>query len=219
MSSTPTPDSPAPPPHKLIEILCKATETTYRADKEVKQAFAMGLFFGQLPVYMLEHLNMAHDWDLYDIDPSLKGNWGVFELRYPLTFKFNFIADTGTSWHPIYQELRQRGWKRLKVHRQGGSLQYLMQMIRDGMPEGYSTLHLLLNIAISTCKQVQVGTEMKEVPVMKTVCEDLVELEEENKEDAVATSSSAEVIPLVVIDDIEELQQRRDSKFEDEIPF
>jgi len=52
------------------------------------------------------------------------------------------------------------------------------------MPKGYSTMHLLLNISIATCKQVQIGTEMKEVPIMKTVCEDLVEVETQEEVEA-----------------------------------
>lgn len=202
---------------KAIDRIGQATHFEISHEKEVERAFLLGLWWQQFPEYMHEHLERVFDWDIKNIDPEVTGNFGAnFEKLYPHILKFSFISDTGTSWHQCYRDIRAIGWKRIKVHRNGGNLQYLFEVTRDWMPEGYSTLHLLLNISISTCKQVQVGTEMKEVPVYRTECEDLRELDDD-KEDAAraeaiypADEAAAEVIPLIVIDDIDELQRRRD---------
>lgn len=203
---------------KAIDRIGQATRFEIGYKNEVERAFLLGLWWRQFPEYMHEHLERVFDWDIKNIDPEVTGNFGAnFEKLYPHIFKFSFISETGTSWHQCYRDIRAIGWKRTKVHRNGGNLQYLFEVTRDWMPEGYSTLHLLLNISISTCKQVQVGTEMKEVPVYRTECEDLRELDDD-KEDAMRAEAiypaadegaEAEVIPLVVIDDIDELQRRR----------
>lgn len=227
----------------------------------VEEAFLLGLWYRQFPDYMHGHINKAHDWDFHELDPNSEGHWGYVSRVYPRALKFDFISDTGDSWHQCYQDIRRLGWKRLKVHREGGVLKYLFEITRDGMPEGYSTLHLILNISISTCKQVQVGTQMVEVPIMETQCEDLKEINEEpdataelqqrlnQAVDAVTAAGlvapltkakaetetddnspsdldidvsgepTGEVVPLVVIDDIDELNRRTKGDFDDGIPF
>lgn len=191
---------------KTINSLCESTRMEVSSTIQVKQAFILGLWWNKFPEYMLGHLGACHAWDLTEIDPDLGGNWGEFDKRYRHIFKFMFISDTGDSWHQCYRDLRLLGWRRTKVHRAGGNLQYVFEITHDEMPKGYSKLHLLLQIAISTCRQVQVGTEMKEVPIMKTVCEDLVDEPEEDSFNGETPEEcvvhSAEVTSLTVIDDI-----------------
>ena len=218
---------------KAIQSIESSTEVQFSAVSQVRKAFLLGLWYKSFPDYMLEHLNQLYTWDLREIDPEVAKGYEC----YPNSFKFQFISDTGDSWHQCYRDLRNRGWQRLKVHRDGGRLQYLfklsagiLQADPEWYPEGYRELHLLLDISISTCKQVQVGTEIKEVPVMKTVCEDLAddptELEpgegvrnNEEFKSLMEEATNAEVTQLVVIDDIEELQSRRDGEFQDDTPF
>jgi hypothetical protein len=226
---------------KAIQSLESSTEVQFSAISQVRKAFLLGLWYKSFPDYMLEHLNTLYSWDLKEIDPEVADNSLVN------SFKFQFISDTGDSWHQCYRDLRNLGWQRLKVHRDGGRLQYFFRLEENPKPliekpEGYRELHLLLDISISTCKQVQVGTETKEVPIMKTVCEDLVELGEDQEMKysveginlpeglikeirdgetiEVIPLPSAEVVPLVVIDDVEgvempEGQIPRKSEWED----
>jgi len=169
---------------QAINSLCETATMMLDYKAEVKKAFTLGLWFKSFPDYTLEHLRPVYAWEIKELDPEADSNWGTFDRLYPLIFKFQFIAETGDSWHECYRAFRQLGWQREKVFRNGGQLQYLFSLTRDGMPKGYSTMHLLLNISIATCKQVQIGTEMKEVPIMKTVCEDLVEVETQEEVEA-----------------------------------
>lgn len=193
-----------------INTLCKSTEMSYTSAPEVRRAFLLGLWYKQFPDYMIEHLSKCHNWDLEYIDPQNYGNYN-YEQVYPNFYKFQFISETGDSWHQCYSDLRNCGWKRLKVHREGGRLQYLMQAVRDDMPEGYSTLTLLLDISIATCKQVQVGTRTVEQPIFETKCDDLSELPEDDAavppmNPEIQSDMGAEIVPLVVIDDIEGIE-------------
>lgn len=110
----------------------------------------------------------------------------------------------------------------------------MFEIVQEDLPKGYQRVKLLLDISISTCKQVQVGTKMVEQPIFETKCEDLAEEPGEREEEPVAAEAeaeaatavepvaagpattalhpAAEVIPLVVIDDIDELQRRRSCK-------
>lgn len=217
---------PATPLLKAIDNLCSMTEYTFSSEKHVKQAFLLGLWHQLLPDYMQGNIEVAHAWNYPELNPENAGAW---DEPYRNLQSFQFIADTGTSWHQCYRDLRSKGWQRLKVHRDGGRLKYLMHQHQPSMPEGYTDVHLILDISISTCKQIQVGTETKQVPIMKTVCEDLVELSEDQEMKysvegvnlpeeppaqyaaglVAAGAIGAEVVPLVVIDDIEELNRRR----------
>lgn len=163
---------------KTIRDLERSTTVEFSSVTQVRRAFTLGLWYKAFPEYMLENLNTLYSWDLKEIDPETANSYEGLDNG----FKFQFISDTGDSWHQCYRDLRSLGWRRLKVHRKGGRLQYLFKIENtfDYMPEGFTELHLLLDISISTCKQVQVGTEMKEVPIMKTVCEDLVELPDDH---------------------------------------
>lgn len=163
---------------RAIETLAKSTEASYTAINQVKDAFSLGLWYKVFPDYMVENLDKLYSWDLEKVDPAAAESYNTIPGH-----KFQFISLTGDSWHQCYRDLRNLGWKRLNVHRDGGRLQYLLKVEDEDKPEGFRELHLLLDISISTCKQVQVGTEMKEVPVMKTVCEDLVEIVEAGDEE------------------------------------
>lgn len=199
-----------------VKDLVRSTEATYSAVLQIERAFLLGLWYKSFPDYTLEHLEKAYGWNHKELMPE---EASVYDEPYENFLRFQFTADTGDSWHQCYRDFRERGWQRLRVHRDGGRLQYLLKLednftwAHEGeagaykvydKPEGFRELHLLLDISISTCKQVQIGTEMKEVPIMKTVCEDLVEIQESDSAESVG-----EVIPLVVVNDIEELQQRR----------
>lgn len=205
---------------RTIRTLCESTEQRYSAVSQVRKAFILGLWYRSFPAYMVENLTTLYSWDLSEIDPEAARGFDSLEN----SFKFQFISDTGDSWHQCYRDLRSRGWRRLKVHRNGGRLQYLLKIEsaftweHEGdaagaqksfqMPEGYRELHLLLDISISTCKQVQVGTEIKEVPVMKTVCEDLVELPEESLISSGSVEAASTVVSqLVVIPDVDKVLQ------------
>jgi hypothetical protein len=186
---------------QAIDYLGQSTVSQNDNKAQVKKAFTLGLWFRSFPDYTLKHLENAYVWDLKEIDPESNQGYNTFDRLYPLIFKFGFVSDTGDSWHECYRAFRQLGWKREKVFRDGGRLQYLFSLIRDGMPEGYSTLHLLLNISIATCKQVQVGSKLEEVPIMKTVCEDLVEIEAEEEEgSAIADFKTEDAVVKVHIE-------------------
>lgn len=159
------------------------TQTKFSIDYTdlIRHAFTLGLWYSSFPDYMVGDLQRCHPWDLTDIDKAASDDWS--REYYPNMFRFMFISDTGTSWHQCYRDLRSRGWRRLKVHRQGGALQYLFSKSDESKPLGFEHIHLLLGITISTCKQVLVKTEMKEIPVYETVCEDLKEIVEESDPD------------------------------------
>lgn len=140
----------------------------------VSEAFALGLWHNSFPAYFGDGLNHAHSWDLRELAPDANS------VYHTHIFRFQFISDTGDSWHQCYRDLRSKGWQRRAVHRNGGLLKYLFEAIDASKPEGYQRIHLLLEISISTCKQIQIGTELKEVPIMKTVCEDLIEVEDDS---------------------------------------
>lgn len=170
------------PPSPLlrgVEMLCAMTRYHSDHSRHVKQAFLLGLWHESFPEYMLGDIDSTHLWEHSEFRPK---NVGHYDDIYVNLQKFMFVSDTSTSWHQCYQDLRKLGWQRLAVHREGGRLKYLLKHHRVSMPEGYQDLHLILDISISTCRQVQVGTETKEVPIMKTVCEDLTLPEGEIKE-------------------------------------
>lgn len=216
-------EEPTAPVLRAIDNLCSMTKYNIDSGGQIKQAFLLGLWHGAFPEYMQGDVEVANWWDYYKNlgEPGTS----MFDSPYSNLQRFQFISATGDSWHQCYQDLRKRGWQRLKVHRDGGRLQYLMHNERPGMPEGYQNIHLVLDISISTCKQVQVGTETKEVPIMKTVCEDLVEVADDQEmkysvegvnlpEDPpagyaaglVAAGAIAEVTPLVVINDLDKVE-------------
>lgn len=221
-------EAPSTPILKAIGNLCSMTQYTLSSESHVKQAFLLGLWYESFPEYMHESLERSPLWNYPAFREAGVTTW---DEPYANMQKFQFIADTGDSWHQCYRDLRKLGWQRLKVHREGGRLQYLLHQQRPSLPEGYTDVHLVLDISISTCKQIQVGTETKQVPIMKTVCEDLVELAEDQEMKysveginlpeglikeirdgetiEVIPVKTAEVTPLVVIDDIEELNRRR----------
>lgn len=219
-------EAPSTPILKAIGNLCSMTQYTLSSESHVKQAFLLGLWYESFPEYMHESLERSPLWNYPAFREAGVTTW---DEPYANMQKFQFIADTGDSWHQCYRDLRKLGWQRLKVHREGGRLQYLLHQQRPSLPEGYTDVHLVLDISISTCKQIQVGTETKQVPIMKTVCEDLVELGEDQEMKysvegvnlpeeppaqyaaglVAAGAIGAEVVPLVVIDDIEELNRRR----------
>lgn len=198
--------------NRAIDLLAMSTEVSFSATSQVRKAFILGLWHKSFPDYMFGHLDSLYSWDLQEIVGE-KSREMIGSLD---GFKFQFISDTGDSWHQNYRDLRKLGWQRLGVHRDGGRLSYLFSLEDSGTitthedgdvvvyekPEGYRQLYLLLDISISTCQQVQVGTETKEIPIYKTVCDDLVDVKDDEAE---RESKSAEVTNLVVIDDVETL--------------
>lgn len=223
---------------QAIRELERSTELQYSSASQVHKAFLLGLWYRSIPEYMLNYLGTLYSWDLTEIDPEAAKS---FDGVPPNSFKFQFISDTGDSWHQCYRDLRRLGWRRLKVHRKGGILQYLFRISegRKGQfPQGFGELHLLLQISIATCRQVQVGTEIKEVPIMETVCEDLVDLPEESPAAAIASGvlEQGETVELVVVPDVEKVLEDSEPRisevdlsaqggpdvgepFEDSIPF
>lgn len=156
-----------------ISMLGSMTKLSIDYSPYVERAFLLGLWHRSFPPYMQGDLETTYQWSHKELEPPESSH----------LLRFAFISDTGDSWHQCYRDLRNRGWQRLKVHRDGGRLQYLfkisggiLQADPEWYPKGFDEIHLVLDISIKTCKQIQVGTEMKEVPIMKTVCEDLVEL-------------------------------------------
>lgn len=201
-----------------ISMLGSLTKLSFDHSAYIERAFLLGLWHRSFPEYMQGDLETVHRWNYEELDLPYNGH----------ILRFAFISDTGDSWHAVYRDLRNRGWQRSKVHRDGGRLQYLFKISGEILqtepgwyPKGFDEIHLVLDISISTCKQVQVGTEMKAVPIMKTVCEDLVELPDDHlikdikesetvemvkiaqTEEPKAIYGSAEVVPLIVVDDIE----------------
>lgn len=208
-----------------IEALGRATQYQIDNSDTVKRAFCLGLWYKSFPDYAQAHVESAFNFELKNLDKSAM-DWN--STVYKHLFKFQFVSETGDSWHQCYRDFRQLGWQRKAVHREGGVLQYLFKLVDESKPEGYQLVNLLLEIGISTCKQVQVGTEMKEVPIMQTVCEDLVELPEDSLTSSASVEAAGAVISqLTVIADIDDYEREhgpegqipRKSDFSDDIPF
>lgn len=168
---------------RAIAQIVKTSRVEMSFEAEIRKAFLLGLWYKQLPEYVAEHMERAYAWDLKQLDPQADSHWEYFEKQYPNIFKFNFIANTGDSWHQCYRDIRSLGWQRLAVHREGGELKYLFQIHRDDMPSGYNSIHLVLNITISTCRQVQIGTKTVEQPIFETKCDDLKEIDDTTTDD------------------------------------
>lgn len=177
-------DKELPPVLRAVRQLENFTVFQTDAKSWVRRAFLLGLWYKQFPDYVVEHLDSAFNYDIKDIDP-LNSGWN-YDTVYPNLMKFQFISDTGDSWHQCYRDFRRLGWERIKVHRNGGRLKYLLRNTKGGMPEGYSSINLLLDISIATCKQVQVGTKMVEQPIFETKCDDLVDLNDVDADPPVA---------------------------------
>lgn len=221
-----------------IKQLARRTHTEYSAETEVEYAFMLGLWWNSIPEYMLPQIEKGVS---YNLPAEWKLTWEIAP-----TFKFEFISDTATSWHKCYQDLRQMGWQRAKVHRDGGLLQYLLEIEDLGKPEGYIQTTFHLRISIATCQRVKVGE--------KTVVEEIFEVKCEGLEDFVDNEPASEFTPamypgqvdqiaelpdgaMVVIDDktknnIDEARAANrpvpkpvfippagDDKFDDDIPF
>lgn len=193
----------------VIKQLGKSTELSISNTKEVERAFMLGVWYRKFPEYMLEHLSTGHNWDLDLVDKENTKNYSIEEV-YPNLNKFQFFSETGTSWHQCYRDLRQLGWERVKVGREGGRLHYLMRNIQpeELCPPRYNIIHLLLEISIATCKQVQVGIKTVEQPIYETQCEDLREVLEDE----------GEIIAPVIGEDAVEVPADT-NKPQDEIPF
>lgn len=160
-----------------IDRLAAQTRIEFSNTREVKDAFIFGLWWKSFPVYMIGNVNNAYSYDLDNVlaEEREESRRYDFDSSFQPCYKFQFVSDTGSSWHQVYRDLRAKGWERLKVWREGGRLQYLLKIEDEGgKPSGYRRLFLLLDVCISTCRQVQVGTRMQEVPIMQTVCDDLV---------------------------------------------
>lgn len=216
---------------QIIEKLGKKTEISFSHTDEVKFAFQLGLWWGRLPSYMLPHVQEGRGGSI----PSQWREEGSEWWNQPApAFQFAFVSDTADSWHQCYHDLRSKGWRRTKVHREGGQLQYLFVIEDFSKPEGFETVDLHLLITISTCKQVQIGTETKEVPVYEIQCEGLRELDEEENEKIAeifnkpVSSATFEEQPVVLTVANEATKakiaeynydQRVVDSFDDDIPF
>lgn len=143
-------------------------ERTYAFDNkdDVRSAFIIGLYYHMLPEWMLgDSLTRAYSWEAPEAD-----------------FVFNVIAETPTSWHDGYRQLREMGWKRTFAERKGGLITYLLETddCEAGgkeVPEWAQKLRIRYRVTLPTCRQVQVGTQ--EVPVFETVCDDIQEPDDE----------------------------------------
>lgn len=162
-----------------VDRLCLMSKLEIDHGRYVRQAFLLGLWHESFPEYMLETVEHTWAWNYPQLCATEHSH--IYATPWENLQKFQFISNTGDSWHQCYRDLRAKGWKRLRVHRDGGRLQYLLHNHRLSFPEGYRDTHLVLDISIATCKQVQVGTEIKEVPIMKTVCEDLADIQEDER--------------------------------------
>lgn len=183
---------------RVIEDLQREVRFTISFESQIRKAFLLGLWYKAFPLYIIEHLEHVYEWDIRDLDPEIEERFGLMGTRYPNIFKFSFISQTGDSWHECYRQLRNMGWKRVKVHRQGGNLSYLLCIESSDQPLGYTTLHLYLKITIATCRQVQTGT--KTVPVFEIQCEDLkpVDDTEESFVDLIDVAAQAQAYDMRV---------------------
>lgn len=197
-----------------IDSLCAMAEVRFDNSRYVKQAFLLGLWHESFPEYMLTNVTWANFWEYEGFHEKYQE---IYSEPYVNLQRFQFISDTGDSWHQCYRDLRSRGWKRLKVHRKGGRLQYLLHNHRLGMPDGYQDIHLVLDISISTCKPVKIGTKI--IDVFETQCEDLVELSDDQETKysiepelpAVSPpNSNEEFASLLGVSNIEESESRCD---------
>lgn len=161
-----------------IDKLGDCTQHYFDAKDYVRQAFAMGLYWGRIPTF--EGLQRAYAYEVRQLvgdDENFSGMFGEFNGP-EVIFKFGFISDSAVSWHAMYRAWRT-DFERVFVKREGGRIQYLMKQHDSTMPEGYQTIWVLLDISLSTCKRISKGMKTVEVEDFEVVCEDLQEPVEE----------------------------------------
>lgn len=193
-----------------ISVLCEQATMSVDHSRMVKKAFCMGVWYRKFPWYAVQDLGDVWGYQLVDMfgEAAAKFTGSRYETLFT-GFTYRFISDTGTSWHQCYKDFRNLGWQRKAVKRDGGRLSYLMTIHNDSAPEGFKDLWLLLDINIATCKVVQTGTKMVEVPIMETFCEDIEELVEEEESEVKVESEAKPFDPDVFI------QQDVDETFKD----
>ena len=154
-------------------------EYSVNFDSEIQFAFRIGLLWNDLPEWIKDGLEKVYSW----------GNCQM---------KIDIIAETKDSWHEGYRELRKYNWKRISADRSGGLITYLLQFdvpesMKETLPKDYHSTIIRYRVTLPTCRQVKTGT--KEVDVFETVCDDIVEPEEES--DTHTTSSVIEPSSLI----------------------
>lgn len=211
-------ESQSEPIAENISRLGNLAQFTISYADYVRHAFILGLWYQDLPECALGVIEKTHGWNYQKLLPAQPTH--SYSDIYPHLCAAQFVAQTGDAWHPIYQDFRRNGFRRLNVYREGGRLQYLMHKHSLSKPLGYRDLHVVLDISIASCKQVQVGTEVKEVPVMKTVCEDLVEIQDTLDESVPGPQSPDAPANLESVHyDKASDEAISSTQFEDEIPF
>jgi hypothetical protein len=150
----------------------------FNLDDEIQYAFRLGLLWNRLPEWIREDLDRSSSWTGYH-------------------FYIDIIAETKDSWHEGYRSLREAGWVRTEAERKGGLITYMLEyryedsfgLLNDQVPEDFRVTKLQYRVTLPTCRQVKTGT--KEVDVFETVCDDIVEPEEEdtdNNNDPIAAA-------------------------------
>jgi hypothetical protein len=139
----------------------------------VQFAYELGLRWRNIP-NSRSVVRRPYSWDIPEF---------AQEYKYEIKFYLEEVSADGRDWHGLYRTLREHGWTRKLVHREGGKLTYVLEHYDPTFPKGYQRRFLLLNIIIQTCRRIQVGTKMEEVPIYETVCEDIVEPEPTDESD------------------------------------
>lgn len=136
---------------KSVKELAEYAKGTYDYSEQILRAYELGLRWRQFPAGV--NLDTAYD-----------------TATWTCLWRISFISADGEDWQPLYRELRELGWNREKVKREGGVLTYYLSRTDEDLPEGFRSREVMLVITISTCQQVKVGT--KEVDVFETRCAD-----------------------------------------------
>lgn len=106
--------------------------------------------------------------------------WNAPEGTPDAQFAVSVYSEKGDSWHPIYRQFRELGWKRIHVSRNGRELKYYLKMVNEDFPPEFQERVLCLNITIQSCR-VEQRTVTKEVVENVTICDELVEVEEDHE--------------------------------------
>lgn len=167
---------------EFVDGMAERTRGSHDYSSYVKEAFLLGLYYQDFPQYSFLGLRRAYWWEIYNIWKEGVGLPDEFTAmnQNSTLFCFAFVSETNESWHQVYRDWRAFGWERQAIKRDGARLSYLFKRFSADKPEDFQTIWLLLDISIRTCKQVQVGVQT--IPVMKTVCEELTDIEDHEAE-------------------------------------
>lgn len=151
-------------PAKTLLRLVEKSQQAVKNGKALKETVSL------LPDLFrrLEEMNL-------DVGFNLDNTW----------INLSFTGD-GAKLGEVWGLLRRHGYK-TNCRPVKGETQFYAFWEREG------AVQFFMCFSSSVCRRVQIGTEMKEVPIYETQCGELPEIEEDNKEVAVVDSGEVTV--------------------------